>query len=58
MLLIMHYLVSTHWDVYKSLETTIWNVLKIVFDLVINNNKYLSHVVNNVIFSFNEQGCL
>ena len=58
MLLIMHYLVSTYWDVYKSLETTIWNVLKIVFDLVINNNKYLSHVVNNVIYIFNALGYL
>ena len=47
-----------HLEVYKTLETTIWDVLKIVFYLVINNNKYSSHVVNNVIFSFNGLGCL
>ena len=40
MLLIMHYSVSTHTDVYKTLEMTIWDVLKIVFYLVINNIKY------------------
>ena len=27
MLLIMHYSVSTHWDVFKILEMTIWDVL-------------------------------
>ena len=27
MLLIMHYSVSTHTDVYKKLETKIWDVL-------------------------------
>ena len=58
MLLIMHYSVSTHWDVYKTLEMTIWDVLK--FDNILSkyNNKYSLHVVNNVIFSFNALGCL
>ena len=52
MLLIMHYSDSTHWDVYKTLEMTIWDVLK--FDNIYKyNNKYSLHVVNNVIFSFN-----
>ena len=27
MLLIMHYSVSTNWDVYKTLEMTIWDDL-------------------------------
>ena len=45
MLLIMHYSVSTHWDVYKTLEMTIWDVLK--FDNIYKyNNKYSLHVVN------------
>ena len=35
MLLIMHYSVSTHWDVYKTLEMTIWDVLK--FDNILSN---------------------
>ena len=55
MLLIKYYSVQTHSAVYKTLETTIWDVLKIFFYLVINNNKYSLHVVNNVIFSFNAQ---
>ena len=58
MLLIMYYSVSTHLDVYKTVEITICDVLKIVFYLVINNNKYSSHVVNNVIFRFQRLGCL
>ena len=58
MLLIMHYSVSTNWDVYKTLEMTIWDVLK--FDNILSNtiNKYSLHVVNNVIFSFNALECL
>ena len=35
MLLIMHYSVSTNWDVYKTLEMTIWDVLK--FDNILSN---------------------
>ena len=35
MLLIMHYSVSTHWDVYKTLEMTIRDVLK--FDNILSN---------------------
>ena len=35
MLLIMHYSVSTNWDVYKTLEMKIWDVLK--FDNIFTN---------------------
>ena len=35
MLLIMHYSVSTHTDVYKKLETKIWEVL--TFDNIYSN---------------------
>ena len=35
MLLIMHYSVSTHLDDYKTLEMTIWDVLK--FDNIYSN---------------------
>ena len=58
MLLIMHYSVSTHWGVYKTLEMTIWDVLK--FDNILSkyNNKYSLYVVNNALFSFNALGCL
>ena len=35
MLLIMHYSVSTNWDVYKTLEMTIWDVIK--FDNILSN---------------------
>ena len=35
MLLIMHFSVSTHWNVYKTLGKTIWDVL--TFDDIISN---------------------
>ena len=35
MLLIMHYSVSTHLDVYKTLEMTNWDVL--TFDNILSN---------------------
>ena len=35
MLLIMHYSVSTHWEVYKTLEMTNWDVL--TFDKILSN---------------------
>ena len=35
MLLIMHYSVSTHWDVYKTLEMTNYDVL--TFDNILSN---------------------
>ena len=35
MSLIMHYSVSTHKDIYKTLEMTIWDVLK--FDNILSN---------------------
>ena len=35
MLLTMHYSVSTHWDVYKTLEMTNWDVL--TFDNILSN---------------------
>ena len=35
MLLIMHYSVSKNWEFYKTLEMTIWDVLK--FDNILSN---------------------
>ena len=40
MLLKIHYSVSTNWDVYKTLEMTIWDVIK--FD------NFLSNTITNI----------
>ena len=45
-------------DVYKTIETKIWDVLTFENIHVKYNNKYLLHVVNNALFSFNALGCL
>ena len=43
MLLIMHFSVSTHKDVYKTLETKIWDVLKFdnILSITITNIHYM-----------------
>ena len=48
MLLIMHYSVSTHLDDYKTLEMTIWDVLK-CDNITITNIHYMLLTI----FSFN-----